>query len=607
MSVRDRAWHWPALRSYYRNQVHPILAPVYATSSLLSLALLIASFGFVVPDGWMTPRNWLVEICIYFAIAYELLALLMAPGGSIREELRSRQIQAALTGTALVLLLFREAIASAVASTTAISSATIQELTLLLLFLNQATLVLSATARFLRRIQRLRLTAVRPALIFALSFAALIVPGWLLLMMPRMHAQEELAAIDAFFLAVSAVCVTGLSPVDISTVLGPRGQLVLILLVQAGGLGLVTLTSFFAYFLTGSTSISAQVMLRDLMSAEGLGRVKSTVRSIALTTFALETIGAVYLYITMPVELYTSAGDRAFQAAFQAISAFCNAGFALHADSLAGLLTGADGYAYIAGHSALIVCGGLGFPVLAQLGSFALYSPEQRPLWKLSTRIVLISNAILWGFGAIAFALLEGDGLLANLSHAEGLLHSVFFSITSRTAGFHTFDFAELRHTTTMIALLLMWIGASPLSTGGGIKTTTIALAIMQIYAILAGRERVELAYRTVAPASMRRAFAVVLLSIFAIFSGFFGVLYFETAGSATAFSFLDYLFECVSAFGTAGLSRGVTESLSAASQLIVCGLMLSGRIGMLTLLIALVPAMPARDYRYPEEAVLVG
>ncbi len=271
------------------------------------------------------------------------------------------------------------------------------------------------------------------------------------------------------------------------------------------------------------------------------------------------------------------------------------------------------GYAYIAGHAALIVCGGLGVPVLAQLGSFALYTGRARQRWQLSTRIVLAVNALLWIFGALAFVFLEGDHLLSDRSDGESLLHAVFFAVTTRTAGFNSFDFAELRHTTTLITIMLMWIGASPLSTGGGIKTTTIALAGMQIYAILAGRERVELAYRTVAPASMRRAFAVVLLSIFAIFTGFFGVLFFESANIVTDAahaqgpSFLDYLFECVSAFGTAGLSRGVTASLSDASQLIVCGLMLSGRIGMLTLLIALVPSVPQREYRYPEEAVVVG
>ncbi|MCB1316514.1 MAG: portal protein, partial [Leptospiraceae bacterium] len=363
----------------------------------------------------------------------------------------------------------------------------------------------------------------------------------------------------------------------------------------------MTLTSFFAYFLTGRASVSTRLFLKDVLSDKGINRIKNLIRSIAIVTFSIEILGAGFLYLTMPDHLYANTTERIFIAVFESISSFCNAGFSLHTGSLMGLMDSTRGDLYVGGHMILIMLGGLGFPVVIQLAARAARPHNPYDRLSVSTRMVLLMNVILWAGGMLVFLVLEHGRTLYNVGWSDQLLHSLFFAVTTRTAGFNTLPVDSLGMATAFIACFFMWVGASPQSTGGGIKTTTFAISILHIYNQLTGRAHVEVFRRTVAPRSVSVAFAAIVLSLLVIFAGVFALVLIEP------FDFMDLAFEVVSAFGTVGLSRGITAELSSGGKLIICLLMFCGRVGLLTVLTAITPKPRPVDYRYPEAEILVG
>ncbi|MCR9141746.1 MAG: portal protein [bacterium] len=592
------------LRAAYAAHLHAKLARIYAAAGILSVALLILEFGFHNPGEMLPGRAIILPALIYFLFGYEVLSLIFTPGAqNFRSYLRAHIIQAVVVALVLALLLFQDAILawlaaagfgagddSAEASTRAM---------FLFLAVGQCLLLIGSLAHLLRQPAFMGARALNPSLIFVGSFALVIGVGFALLSLPRMQLVD-VAWVDVLFITVSAVCVTGLASVTITESFTPGGLALIMILIQIGGLGLMTLTSFLAIFLTGRASVSTKVLLRDLLSDEGIGRVKTIVRNIAILTFGVEAAGAVFLYFSMPQQLYANHAEHIFAAVFHAVSAFCNAGFSLHPDSLAGLDRTLPGRLYVGGHMVLILVGGLGFPVIVQLYEYAKRRRLRRPL-NATTRLVLIVNAILLVSATCAYLWLERGDTLADFDALDRLWHSVFFAVTMRTAGFNTLTTAEMGLSMTFLAFLFMWIGASPLSTGGGIKTTTAGIAFLHILAQVTGKNRVELHRKTISPQSVSRAFATIVLSLFVIFSGIFLLLSFED------FAFVDIAFETVSAFGTVGLSRGITGELSSAGKLVLCLVMLCGRVGALTFLIALTPRVEPPAYTYPSEYVVVG
>jgi trk system potassium uptake protein TrkH len=447
----------------------------------------------------------------------------------------------------------------------------------------------------------------RPIVLLCVSFALTIAAGTAALLPPAASAPGRATdLLTALFMATSATCVTGLGVVDVGSHFSRFGQWVILILVQVGGLGIMTLTTALALLFRRQLSQRARGALQEIVEEEtvsGLGRL---VVSIVAITFALEAAGALLLWPILsagPDGQPLAPGDRAFYAAFHAVSAFCNAGFGLYPDNFARFAGDAALNAVVGG---LVVLGGLGFPVMtALLRVDRWWRHGLRGGWAfvpVHARVVLVTTAGLLVSGALAFLVLEWDRSLAPLPWGDRLLASAFQSVTLRTAGFSTVDFSLVGTPTLLVCLVLMFVGGSPGGTAGGVKTTTVAVLALTFRAMLRTRADVEVYGRTIPPANVYRAAAVAAISLALLLS-----LSFVLFAVEPGLPFPNVLFEAVSAFGTVGLSLGTTPSLGPAGRLVVCALMFAGRLGPFTLAVAAGLSKDRAAYAYPTTKILVG
>ena len=452
-----------------------------------------------------------------------------------------------------------------------------------------------------------------PAQLFVFSFITIIIIGSLLLMLPN-ATNGSIDYLDALFTSTSAVCVTGLATLDTEHQFTMLGKSIILILIQIGGLGIMTFASYFAYFFRGVSSFENHLALNEMTSANKLGEVFTTLRKIILVTFAIELTGAVLIFLSL---LHTDlpGKDGIFFSVFHAISAFCNAGFSTLS---AGLYEPVIRHNYFLQTviAFLIIFGGLGFPIVFNATTYIKSKAVnqyrritgQRDLvrkpWllSLSSRIILATTAILLLLGWIFFFIFEYNNTLSEHSLTGKILVSFFGSVTPRTAGFNSVDMVALSFPTIMIYFLLMWIGASPASTGGGIKTSTFAIATMNFISLAKGKTRIEIFRREISDLTVRRAFALIALSLLVI-----GVAVFLIAIAENDKNLLGIAFECFSAYSTVGLSLGLTPSLSAFSKAVLIVVMFIGRVSMLTLLLAVVKKEKYKNYRYPSEDILIN
>lgn len=440
-----------------------------------------------------------------------------------------------------------------------------------------------------------------PSLILAISFLCLILIGTGLLSLPR-STYEGIAWIDAFFISTSAVCVTGLTPVDISTTFTLEGQIIIILLVQTGGLGVMTLTSFFAVFFMGNTSIYNQLVLRDMVSSDSLNSLLSTLLYILGFTLILEGIGMLFIWMSIHDTLGMSLPQELFFAAFHSVSAFCNAGMS----TLPGNL---GNPAVMTGHntlyltvSFLIILGGIGFPILVNFKNL-LFKRNTNRILNLNTRIVLSTTLILLLGGMVLIGLFEWNGAFSGMSLPDKLTHSFFYSVCPRTAGFTSVDLTGLCLQSLLVYSLLMWIGGAAQSTAGGLKVNAVAVAFLNLKAILRGGSRVEAFGREISDDSIRRSNATILISLCILFLFFF-ILTFTESPDISLFALA---FECVAALGTAGSSLNLTPLLSDTGKLLIACLMFIGRIGVVTLLLGIIKRKKQIKYRYPSDSIIIN
>lgn len=448
----------------------------------------------------------------------------------------------------------------------------------------------------------------KPATTFIYSFLLLLLIGTGLLMLPEMTtAKGSMPFIDALFTAVSAACVTGLSVVDTQTYFTFKGHVVIMLLIQLGGIGILTFATFFALFLKKGVGISHQAMIRDFMSEDSLFNAKGMLQQIVIFTLLIESIGAFLIYLLWDVNtpFYDDAGEMIFQSVFHSISAFCNAGFSLMSGGLnEDYLQNAYILHIVIG--VLIIFGSLGFPAMRDIFGIKnirarLAAPWKR--WKLSTRIAVWATFALILFGMGAFYLLESStDVLAGKTGFQKIVISFFQSVTTRTAGFNTVDIGALTTPTAILFIFLMFIGASSGSTGGGIKTSTFVLIFLSVITTIRGKKSLELGGRSISFDLLNKAFTIFIFSATYILVGTFFLAYFEPK-----ISVLDLVFEQVSAFCTVGLTRGITPDLSTPSKLILISSMYIGRVGTLTLAFALASRVDSTNYRYPKAHILVG
>jgi len=394
------------------------------------------------------------------------------------------------------------------------------------------------------------------------------------------------------------IVVTGLIVVDTGHHFSLMGQLIILMLIQIGGLGLMTYASFFALILRRNISLREKSMLRDMLNYENLGLISKVLASTVLFTFVLEILGALLLFWGMSGEP-VSLGRHIYTSIFHSISAFCNAGFSLYSDSF---MQYKSNYLVMLTISGLIIVGGLGFPVLVNLMSLRLSSAPGSGRWlKVQSRLVLRITGILLLVGFLFFLFAENNNTLLGLSWSEKLLNAFFQSVTTRTAGFNTVDIGLISIPTVLLFLVLMFIGASPGSTGGGIKTTTIGVLFAGVGSIIRGRKRIEIYKKNIPFAVLNRALVIILYSLSFVF------LTTLVLSLTENLPFIDILFETFSAFGTVGLSRGITPLLSDAGKMMIILTMFFGRLGALTISLAITAPKEVYHYEYPPENVMVG
>ena len=411
---------------------------------------------------------------------------------------------------------------------------------------------------------------------------------------------------DALFTATSAVCVTGLVVVDTGSYFTTFGQIAIIIMIQIGGLGVMTVSVYLFQWLGRTISFRQRMAVQDLYAHTPREDIINLVKSTVLLTLGAELIGAVLLTVHWKADLGLSGA--VFPAIFHSVSAFCNAGFALYANSMMGY---SDSFLLNGTVGSLIVMGGIGFPVLYDL-QCRLRSPEPR-LHRLSvqTKTVLATTAVLITSGALIFYLLERETLSTSPSIAHQILVPLFQSITCRTAGFNTVDIASLREVTLTMMLFLMFFGASPGSCGGGVKTTTLALLTFFTAGRIRKRHRVNLFKKSIPEETVTRTISLVLVSVGIIFAVLFFLLIGDPVtgreSNGAPHTFLAYLFETVSAFGTVGLSMGITPELGTWGKGWIIFMMIIGRVGVLTFSYIIVGTETVAGITRAEENMMIG
>lgn len=471
---------------------------------------------------------------------------------------------------------------------------------------------IQAVLKFSTMLTGLLSNRLSPNKIFVGSFLLLIIVGTGLLLLPR-ATRGEISLLDTFFTAVSSVCVTGLMVVDITSVFTLTGQIVILVLIQLGGIGIMTFTSFFGLMFAGRHSGQNKMLIKDLIDSEkNASQIFSTLRNILFLTFLIEGLGTWMIYTVMAD--YSWHG--LYIALFHAVSAFCNAGISVIPDGLSNPAL-ADNYALLHIISFLVIFGGLGFPILFNIWRWIKHTVDnlmrklfgKRRNYVYTSRIITSNSAIvlfatlfLLTTATLLFFVTEYNNILADKSLWGKLSTAFFLAVTPRTAGFSVFNVDTLMPVTLIYMLILMWIGGSPMSTAGGIKTTTFGIAILNIWNTLRGRDHIEIRHRSLSHQTVNRAFIIIFVSLVVMAGGVFFLAVFEPHIPLKA-----VLVEVVAAFSTVGLSMGITPSLAWYSKVVIMFIMFVGRIGLLTLLACFIPESDAKFYNYPTENIPIN
>ena len=442
-----------------------------------------------------------------------------------------------------------------------------------------------------------RRRSLAPAQVIAAGFGAVIIAGTLLLMLPISSSDGTWTPpIDALFTATSAVCVTGLVVVDTAVFWSPFGKVVILVLIQLGGLGIMLFAALVGLVLARRLSVRSRMLASTETKTPGAGSMKRIATGILVTTLVIEVIVAILLFVRFVTGYGYDPARAAWHAVFHAVSAFNNAGFALYTDSLMGFV--GDPWVCLP-ICAAIILGGLGFPVLRQLRR-----EFRRPLhWTMNTRIVLSATIALLVIGTAYVLLFEWDnpGTLGALSPGDRILAGFFHSVQARTAGFNSVDITQMHDETWLGTDVLMFIGGGPAGTAGGIKVTTFAVLFFIMWTELRGGAAVNIFGKRLSRAVHREAITVVIVALGAVMAGVIASL------AMTDFNLDRVLFEVVSAFGTVGLSAGITADLPPAAHLILVALMFLGRLGPLTLGSALALRERPSAYDLPKERPAIG
>jgi len=431
-----------------------------------------------------------------------------------------------------------------------------------------------------------------------------IVLGAVLLSLPIAAHGTPLSFLDALFTATSAQCVTGLIVVDTSSKLTLFGQLVVLTLIQIGGLGITTFSVYLFFYLRLGVGIRGRWIIQETLLHTPVESMQELIRAIFVLTVVIEGIGALLLAFAFVPDFGLARG--LYYALFHSVSAFCNAGFALFEDSLIGYRNHSLVNLTIMG---LIILGGIGFLVMKELLDLFQVKRKRRRL-SLHTKLVLLTTCILIFGGALLIGLLEGGSSLAGRGIGEAIWIALFQSVTARTAGFNSIDLSVFSVPTLFMMMFLMFVGASPGSSGGGIKTTSLALFMVILHSRLKGIPHTNVFRRTIPQETVTKTLLLVMLAILFLGAATFLLLAVQLPWQTSAGSgggLLDFAFEGVSAFATVGLSLGATNKLVPLGKVVVIVLMFVGRVGLLTLAFTIVGRARRDAVRYSEENIMIG
>jgi trk system potassium uptake protein len=586
-----------------------------------TIVALVALGTFLLLHGGVIPRGWEAPLAAFHAVA--LLALVVETVGvfvvarTLREGFRFAPMDtlALLVGVVI-------GVALLAVSPWVLGVLDERDTLSALSYLTQTGMLVFVGIRLLRVMSFFTNLVRSPLLVFMGSFAALIAVGTLLLLLPGAHAEGHVITFtDALFTATSASCVTGLIVLDTGTAFSRFGQTVIIVLVQFGGLGMMTFATFFSLAFGRALAVKDAAAAGEVMNMDFVGRVGRTVAWILGLTIGCEAIGVALMYghwVEQGTDTLLPASEQLYYSVFHSISAFCNAGFCLYPDSLS----------YYVGHwpmvlttSGLVILGGLGFLAVYEVMTFRFWAhpyarqfnfirrrvrDQRLPRLSLQTKLILTATLILLVSGAALFWLLEMPHTLKDLSWDEKLAASLFQSMASRTAGFNSVDIGETHASSQFLTIMLMLVGGSPGSVAGGLKTTTFMVMILAVIATLRGRPT-EAFKRRIPDSVIRKCLTMLALAITFICTATLLLLLTESAGvGAMDNGFERILFEVSSAFCTVGMSTGITGELTEPGRAIIIACMYFGRIGPLTLVLAL-GRRAERRFEYPEEPVMVG
>ncbi|MGD8427103.1 MAG: potassium transporter TrkG [Balneolaceae bacterium] len=578
-------------------KLRPYFRGLSVTLMVLALITLISSVGFELSDEY---SNVIEYIDVTIVVGFSVLFLSRILFTSSRMDLIKSHILEAILFALLLTVTFLymlglDSIVIFLGGFLGIKNAFPA-----LVALTKIYLVLLVVAKFIQATPILLSLQRHPAQIIVGSFMAIILVGAFLLMMPRATVDGEgLSFINALFTSTSAVCVTGLIVVDTATHFTTLGQVIIMILIELGGIGIITFATIFALFISSGLGVGQMMFLKDVLSEDRAQETFATIKRIIGMTLFIEAIGVMGYYFSW-TNTFVNPETRLYHSIFHAISAFCNAGFSTFTNSLADQQNALNWGVNIT-TMLMIIFGGLGFTTIWELVKGNPRRQIRNRQLSIHARLVLIVTAFLIVGGALAFAVLEWNHVLAGYSSTNKVMISFFQSVTTRTAGFNTVDIGALHTSTTVIFLTLMAIGASPASTGGGIKTTTIAVILLSVLSTVRGHDRVEFAKKTIPNSTIFTALTAFTLAAISLFV--FTLLLTITEH----LPFLDLLFEEFSAFATVGLSRGITAELTSLGKLIVTISMFIGRVGSVTLALAFAKRIDKRQYKYPSESVIVA
>lgn len=445
----------------------------------------------------------------------------------------------------------------------------------------------------------------KPPQIIILSFLCAIVIGTILLSLPfAVKDGNKISLVDSLFTATSATCVTGLIVKDTGSFFSPFGKIVILALFQIGGLGIMTFSTLFAIALGRKLTIRENVVIQRALNQQKVENLKDLIKYILAITLGVEFIGAALLFLRWTRTENWTLADTLIKSVFHSISAFCNAGFCLFSTSFGRFFS--DPYINIIMIS-LIFIGGIGFVVILDLPKLFAFRKGFTKI-NIQTKMVLTVSIVLIIIGALSIFFMERNNVLAGSTFKDRIFASLFQSFTSRTAGFNTVNIGNLLTPTLLVIVFLMFIGASPGSTGGGIKTCTFGILFATVNAMLHNKDRVSVFKATIPKEVVRKALVVFFLAITWIFLSAVALLFIEQARLGNSGNyFMKILFEVTSAFGTVGLSTGITPHLSAFGKILIIVTMFVGRIGPLTAALAIALQQEKVIYTYPEERVMVG